>query len=199
MKGKKYTANQLAQWFINRSAMDVDMYSGEYLTNMKLQKLLYFAQCLSYTINDKPLFSDDIEAWEHGPVVSKVYKKYNVLRAGSIEDVKPVEIDEDTAALLEYVYSLYGIYSASQLRNLSHKQESYKKNYVAGKKHSKIPNEDIRKDFKDKKEKLTNEFKKNYKEYLNFAETCYINSVPELKVKLKSDDELVEVDWRNEL
>ena len=33
----------------------------------------------------------------------------------------------------------------------------------------------------------------------NYAETCYVNSVPDLKKKITIDDELVEVDWKNEL
>ena len=46
------------------------------LDHLKLQKLLYFAQALSLVRNNKPIFSDSILAWDHGPVVSSVYDTY---------------------------------------------------------------------------------------------------------------------------
>ena len=39
------------------------------LTNMKLNKLLYFAQGYYLKKYGRPLFDNAIEAWEHGPVV----------------------------------------------------------------------------------------------------------------------------------
>ncbi len=198
-KEKLYSANDIAQWFINRSAMDVDMFFGEYMTNMKLQKLLYLAQCLSYAIDDKPLFKEKIQAWEHGPVVPNIYHKYKVLKADSIRDVNPVEIDEQTATLLEYVYRRYGIYSATELRNLTHSQRAYNKNYVENKKNIEIPLEDMKKEYLSEKKNIKKEYKENYQTLSDYAETCYVNSVPDLKKKITIDDELVEVDWKNEL
>ena len=42
------------------------------LTNMKLNKLTYYAQGQFLKTNGKPLFSEGIEAWIHGPVVPSV-------------------------------------------------------------------------------------------------------------------------------
>ena len=49
------------------------------ITNTMLNNLLYFAQghCLAET--GKPLFDDDFEAWECGPVIPKIYYKYKNL------------------------------------------------------------------------------------------------------------------------
>ncbi len=198
-KAKVYSANEIAQWFINRSAMDVDMFDGEYMTNMKLQKMLYLAQCLSYAIKDSPLFKEQIQAWKHGPVVRPIYEKYKVLRADTIQDVNPIDIDEETAALLEFVYEKYGIYSATELRNLTHKHKAYKNNYIEAKKNIIIPIEDIANEFLKEKSNLQKKYKENYSRLSNYAETCYVNSVPDLKNKILNDDELVEVDWKNEL
>ena len=47
------------------------------LSNLKLQKLVYYSQGASIYNNKKLLFSDPIEAWQFGPVVKEVYKEYN--------------------------------------------------------------------------------------------------------------------------
>ena len=49
------------------------------LTNMKLNKLLYFAQGYYLKKYGRPLFDNAIEAWEHGPVVPEVYSAYKSL------------------------------------------------------------------------------------------------------------------------
>lgn len=198
-KEKIYSANQIAQWFINRSAMDVDMFFGEYMTNMKLQKLLYLAQCLSYAIKDKPLFKEKIQAWEFGPVVPNVYHTYKVLRANIIQDVNPVEIDDETATLLEFAYEKFGKYSAKELVKMTHNHKAYKKNYIENEKNIEIPQADIKAEFEESKESLKKSFKSNYNTLSDYAETCYVNSVPELKNRLCADDDLVEVDWKNDL
>lgn len=46
------------------------------LTNMKINKLLYFAQGHYLREYGEPLFDDGIEAWDHGPVIPAVYSAY---------------------------------------------------------------------------------------------------------------------------
>ena len=43
------------------------------MTTMKLQKLVYYCQAWSLAWDDKPLFSEDFEAWANGPVCKKLY------------------------------------------------------------------------------------------------------------------------------
>ena len=50
--------------------------SDDLITNLKLQKLVYYAQGFSLAMNGEPLFDALIEAWEHGPVCPILYKKY---------------------------------------------------------------------------------------------------------------------------
>lgn len=47
------------------------------MTNMKLNKILYYAQAISLQKYGKPLFDDKIQAWTWGPVVPRVYYAYN--------------------------------------------------------------------------------------------------------------------------
>ncbi|HAS22646.1 MAG TPA: hypothetical protein DCR51_05795, partial [Idiomarina loihiensis] len=37
------------------------------ISNLKLQKLMYYAQGLSLALFERPLFDGNIEAWTHGP------------------------------------------------------------------------------------------------------------------------------------
>ena len=48
-----------------------------YLTNMKLQKLFYYAQGVFLGMTGNRLFIDDIEVWTYGSVVATIYQKYN--------------------------------------------------------------------------------------------------------------------------
>lgn len=65
-----YTASQIAKWLL--SAIDRD--SGDSITPLKLQKLIYYAQAWSLALPERayPLFDEDMQAWAHGPVVESV-------------------------------------------------------------------------------------------------------------------------------
>lgn len=66
-----YTAMEIAQYVINYC---IDRQKP--ISNLKLQKLLYYIQAAFLVHNDRPCFEDNIENWRHGPVVSKVYSEY---------------------------------------------------------------------------------------------------------------------------
>ena len=57
------SARQVAQFMISFSHEH-----GDPISNLKLQKLLYYAQAWFLALQDKPLFDERIEAWAHGPV-----------------------------------------------------------------------------------------------------------------------------------
>ena len=48
------------------------------VSNLKLQKILYFVQAEFLVSKDEPCFDDVIEAWDFGPVVESVYNEYAV-------------------------------------------------------------------------------------------------------------------------
>lgn len=118
-KEAKYSALQIAEWFLNYNRMQMNEEDAEYITNLKLQKLLYYAQGCYLALTDNPLFKEDILAWEHGPVVNEVYQKYKINGARGIQyDEKFCEnIDEQTQNILKQVYEVFGSYSAWALRN----------------------------------------------------------------------------------
>ena len=129
------------------SALDVARYVVNYankndmiVSNLKLQKILYFIQ-MQFLINNpnRPCFDDDIEAWAFGPVVPKVYREFK--RYGSLS-IPPIEYYYDTSngiwnlekkryhttlqpedrAVVDEVINMCDEYSASDLVSITHKQ-----------------------------------------------------------------------------
>lgn len=58
------------------------------VTNIKLQKLLYFTQGVYLAKYNKLAFEDNIIAWKYGPVVKDIYYKYSLYGAEPIITVK---------------------------------------------------------------------------------------------------------------
>lgn len=107
----------------------VDREAGDTITQLKLQKLIYFAQGVSLALLEKPLFQEAIEAWDHGPVVKDLRKVFGCLKDGPIP--VPGEIDFDIYTnqqkqLIYKVYTTYGEHTAYYLRNLTHTHSIWK-------------------------------------------------------------------------
>jgi uncharacterized phage-associated protein len=139
------TARQVADYFLAL----VDSEVGDSLSNLKLQKLVYYAQGFSLAITGEPLFAEPIEAWAHGPVVPILYRSFK--QHGS-ESLPPPEngIDLDSYSkderdLLDEVFSVYGQFSASKLRNMTHAEPPWQDAYARGS--SIITHESMRKYF----------------------------------------------------
>ena len=65
----------------------------------------------------------------HGPVVEEIYHKYKNNGSNGIEYQGDYDnlIDNDTTAVLEEVYDVFGKYSAWGLRNMTHQEDSWLK------------------------------------------------------------------------
>lgn len=57
------------------------------VSNLRLQKLLYFVQEDCVATNGVPLFDDKMYGWDFGPVVQDVYEKYRKYGSMIIQDV----------------------------------------------------------------------------------------------------------------
>lgn len=100
------------------------------MTNMKVQKLLYYSQCLYLALYDEPLFEDEIQAWRYGPVCPPVYKFYQEFEAKQlpIPEKKIVEeLSQETQQLLEETWEYFGRYHAYYLSNMTHLEFPWKK------------------------------------------------------------------------
>jgi uncharacterized phage-associated protein len=100
------------------------------MTNMKVQKLLYYAQCLHLALNNEPLFEDEIQAWRYGPVCPPAYHYYSnfeaqqlpVPDADLVNDLPPV-----IRMLLEEVWNYFGAHQAYSLSDMTHLEFPWKK------------------------------------------------------------------------
>lgn len=118
-------ANDAAVYFLSLS----DTQEGELISNLKLQKLLYYAQGVHLALHDTPLFGENIEAWAHGPVVPEVYRKYktygdNPIRLQDTDEV--VNFSKIEQEVLDEVYQVYGQFSAWKLREMTHDEAPWK-------------------------------------------------------------------------
>lgn len=120
---KMYQANDIANWFL----ASVDRESGDNITPLKLQKLTYYAQAWSLALLGEELFSEDFEAWQHGPVVRSVfdYHKGSGWHALSLPIVPVPDFNEDISDLLSNILSTYGKYSAKHLEDLTHSESPW--------------------------------------------------------------------------
>ncbi len=122
------------------------------VTNMKLQKLLYYLQMYSIGINGIPFFEGELFAWEHGPVSREVYKEFKSYKA----EVIPVESigrkDKNNLPLqyrrvLDLVVETFGTMSAYQLRNRTHQELPWKNAQQKSSNYRNLTHEDMYKEF----------------------------------------------------
>lgn len=66
-----YTALDVAKYIVVKCMKD-----GHPITNLQLQKILFYIQREYLFATDQPLFKDSFESWKFGPVVPKVYYRY---------------------------------------------------------------------------------------------------------------------------
>lgn len=153
---KIYSAEEVARCFIklaNDEVIDLNPKTGEKITegitNLKLQKLLYFAQAAHLALYDQPIFKEEIQAWKFGPVVPTIYKKFSEYENTTLPIKEGACTDTELHAFLEEIWKLFGKYSASELVHLSHSHSPYRDTYIEGKKNIIIDPEKMRIFYKD--------------------------------------------------
>lgn len=103
--------------------------SGDVLTNLKIQKLLYYVQGFHLALKERPLFKEDILRWQHGPVVREVYDEYRSNGANVIcipEDFEPSMFIGSEIELITEVNKVYGQFSGWKLRDMTHNEKPWK-------------------------------------------------------------------------
>jgi uncharacterized phage-associated protein len=109
------TAKQAASYLIEKSSE----HEENDMTNLKLQKMLYFAQATRLSETGTRLFPEEIEAWQYGPVVRTVYnwlKQFGPYAITSF-DIK-LEYDnlsEDEISFIDKIWIKYNVFSAWHL------------------------------------------------------------------------------------
>lgn len=103
---------------------------GDCVSNLKLQKLLYYAQGWYLAFHDRPLFDEPIQAWIHGPVVPPVYgdfkhRKWLPIEAEVRKRAEITDIPENIWGHIEDTWAAYGSMSAYDLEVLTHSESPW--------------------------------------------------------------------------
>lgn len=100
------------------------------MTNMKVQKLLYYSQSLHLALYDEPLFEDEIQAWRYGPVCPPAYRFYSNFEAEQLpvpHQESLLQLPNEKKELLEVIWGYFGGYHAYKLSDMTHVEFPWKK------------------------------------------------------------------------
>jgi uncharacterized phage-associated protein len=120
------TSQQVADYFLGTFDQD----AGDNISPLKLQKLLYYAQGFHLAMSgDRPLFSDPLKAWDHGPVVVSIYHRYESYVWRAIDpptDFDRLNYPPEVREILDAVNLVYGPFSAKTLERRTHLEPPWK-------------------------------------------------------------------------
>lgn len=101
------------------------------VTPLSLQKLLYYAQSFNKVFFREFLFSNDCEAWVHGPVYRKIYNKYSSFGYNTIEEdtdeFTDINLSDSETQLLDSIVDNLGCYSGKVLEKMTHTETPWLK------------------------------------------------------------------------
>lgn len=121
-----YGVQHIAEKIILRT----DTERGDIISNLKLQKLLYYLQGYHLAFFEEKLFEEDIEAWAYGPVVPCVYHRFKDNRAMGIcldpQKYTEIELKPEQEDLFRQVMTEYGKFSAIKLMEMTHGETPWK-------------------------------------------------------------------------
>lgn len=118
-----YDVQLIARYVINRCAQ-----KERPISNLKLQKILYFVQAEFLVGMGEACFDDDIEAWTYGPVVPAVYFEYKIFGSTNIPDQGDdgfESISRKDKDHLDAIIDAAAKYSASSLVEITHRQSPW--------------------------------------------------------------------------
>jgi uncharacterized phage-associated protein len=119
------SAFDVAKWFIKNQ---LDSPRNTYDGNMKLQKLLFFAQLIHVARYGEKLFEEPIYAFKNGSVVEDVRKAYHNRHYQLVADAYDFEDDfnQEQLSTLQLTVEIFGSVDARELSELNHEFESWK-------------------------------------------------------------------------
>lgn len=112
-----YNVFNVASYICNRYMKE----NGKRIDEMKLHKLLYFAQRESIIQTGKPLFEEEFEAWKYGPVLKEIRNHYKN------NDFNKQYRNDSLNPIMDKVFSEYSRIFSWSLSMISHGEESWKR------------------------------------------------------------------------
>jgi uncharacterized phage-associated protein len=121
-------AYEVARYLVRLAAFDDE---PDFLTNLRLQKLLYYAQAWSLAMRGKPLFDDRIEAWARGPVVPRVFDRFadlghRPILPDDVEAERAIELEQEDLDFVASVWKSYKAFSPDRLREMTQEEDPWR-------------------------------------------------------------------------
>ncbi|MCD8148453.1 MAG: DUF4065 domain-containing protein [Clostridiales bacterium] len=109
-----YQAIDIAKYIIDKCTKDMRP-----ISNLQLQKILYYVQ-KEFLQHGSIAFSEEIEAWQFGPVVPNVYRQYCGFGAIPIRMSYEVDLESDDAKIIDVVVEKKRILNPWDMVNDTH-------------------------------------------------------------------------------
>lgn len=124
-----YDVKEIAKKIIAKT----DTEHGDTISNLKLQKMLYYMQGFHLAFFGTPLFEEEIKAWQYGPVVPSVYEEYKRYESKAIDlpEGPVIELTEDEEAVFDNVYDEYNQFSAVALMKMTHEESPWRSTEIS--------------------------------------------------------------------
>ncbi|MGA2230993.1 MAG: type II toxin-antitoxin system antitoxin SocA domain-containing protein [Tepidisphaeraceae bacterium] len=116
----KTTAKSVANWIVEYCNEH-----GDLVSNLKLQKLIYYAQAWYLALYNEPLFNERLEAWVHGPVQPTLYRTFKKFGYKPITECTKSTLDEKHKFHVLEVLKAYGRLQAFELEQLVHSEQPW--------------------------------------------------------------------------
>lgn len=118
-----YQILDVAAYIVSRYSVENN---GCMIDEMKLHKLLYFAQKESYIQTDKPLFKEKFEGWKYGPVSTDVRDAYGKNTFSKTRALNTFKVTQDFVNIMDSVFNMYASKDSWTLSRLTHSETSWK-------------------------------------------------------------------------
>lgn len=115
---------------MNVASIVCNRYRSEYgvgIDEMKLHKLLYFAQRESFIQNKEPLFDAVFYGWKFGPVLKEIRNTY---RDGALYGIVPDDVIARISPVMDKVFSEYAGKDSWSLSRLTHGETAWKNSRI---------------------------------------------------------------------
>ena len=95
------------------------------ITPLALQKLLYYSQAFFKVFYGYPLFENNCEAWDQGPVYPEIYNKFKNYYDMSEKNVR-YSLDEEEQFFIELIMRYFGCYSGKSHERMTHCEKPWR-------------------------------------------------------------------------
>lgn len=95
--------------------------NSDFMSGIKLQKLVYFSYLEHLKLHDEILFQDNFEAWINGPVVKSLYDAHKIAYIADKSMFEPYStLSNNEKQSVDLALKKYGSLTGGKLSELSH-------------------------------------------------------------------------------